>query len=200
MPLPAEEKDVTVHVTEERISRLAELSAISIAFPVERMLDVSLVDGGLGGIVFSEVALEEPWLKDYDDTNSEGPATWAERFDVTNWGLIAARYGERLVGGAVIAFDTPDVYMLQGRSDLAVLWDIRVHPEARSAGTGTRLFQSAERWARRRGCLTLKAETQSINVPACRFYQRMGCTLGGIDRFAYPELPNEVQLIWLKHL
>jgi hypothetical protein len=28
----------------------------------------------------------------------------------------------------------------------------------------------------------------------------MGCTLGGIDRFAYPELPREVQLLWWKAL
>ena len=35
---------------------------------------------------------------------------------------------------------------------------------------------------------------------ACRFYQEMGCTLGGIDRFAYPRLPGEVQLLWRKAL
>jgi hypothetical protein len=28
----------------------------------------------------------------------------------------------------------------------------------------------------------------------------MGCTLGAIDRFAYPELPTEVQLLWWKAL
>jgi hypothetical protein len=28
----------------------------------------------------------------------------------------------------------------------------------------------------------------------------LGCTLGGIDRFAYPRLPGEVQLLWRKAL
>jgi len=28
----------------------------------------------------------------------------------------------------------------------------------------------------------------------------MGCTLGAIDRFAYPGLPGEVQLRWWKAL
>jgi hypothetical protein len=28
----------------------------------------------------------------------------------------------------------------------------------------------------------------------------MGCTLGAIDRFAYLDLPDEVQLIWVKQL
>ncbi len=90
--------------------------------------------------------------------------------------------------------------MLDGRSDLAVLWDIRVHPEARSSGTGSLLFQAVEAWARDRRCRTLKIETQNTNVPACRFYRRMGCTLGAIDRFAYADLPDEVQLIWFKEL
>jgi hypothetical protein len=31
-------------------------------------------------------------------------------------------------------------------------------------------------------------------------YQKMGCTLGGIDRFAYPRLPGEVRLLWRKAL
>ncbi len=54
--------------------------------------------------------------------------------------------------------------------------------------------------SRSRGCHTLKVETQNINVPACRFYQRMGCTLGTVNRFAYPDLPDEIQLIWFKNL
>jgi len=37
-------------------------------------------------------------------------------------------------------------------------------------------------------------------VPACRFYQKMGCTLGAIDRFAYPGQPAEVRLLWWKAL
>jgi hypothetical protein len=33
-----------------------------------------------------------------------------------------------------------------------------------------------------------------------RFYQKMGCTLDAIDRFAYPDQPAEVQLLWWKAL
>lgn len=61
------------------------------------------------------------------------------------------------------------------------------------------LFRAVEGWARARGGGWLKIETQNINA-ACRFYQEMGCTLGGIDRFAYPRLPGEVQLLWRKAL
>lgn len=144
---------------EESIGHLDELAAIPTTFLVERALNVSVVDGGLGGIVLSEVLVEEPWIKDYDAIKGEGPSRWAERFDVTNWGLIAAHDSERPSGAAVVAFDTAGVNMLQGRLDLAVLWDIRVRPEVRSAGTGARLFSAAEAWARDRGCRTPKVET-----------------------------------------
>jgi hypothetical protein len=32
------------------------------------------------------------------------------------------------------------------------------------------------------------------------FYPKMGCTLGAIDRFAYPGLPGEAQLVWWQAL
>ena len=53
---------------------------------------------------------------------------------------------------------------------------------------------------RARGFRWLKIETQNVNVPACRFYQKMGCTLGAIDRFAYPSQPAEARLLWWKAL
>jgi GNAT superfamily N-acetyltransferase len=70
----------------------------------------------------------------------------------------------------------------------------------RGGGVGSLLFGAVEDWARRRGCAQLKIETQNINVPACHFYARMACTLGSIDRHAYPELPEETQLVWYKDL
>ena len=119
---------------------------------------------------------------------------------MSNWGLVVARSGGARVGGAVIAFNTPGVDMLERRKDLAVLWDIRVAPEARGRGVGSALFRAAEAWASARGCSRLKIETQNINVPACRFYARQGCVLGAVNRFAYRELPDEVQLLWYKTL
>lgn len=38
-----------------------------------------------------------------------------------------------------------------------------------------------------------------IRVAAC-FCQRQGCVLGGIRRFAYPQFPQEIQLLWYKDL
>ena len=112
--------------------------------------------------------------------------------------LFLAREDDVPIGGATIAFRTPQVHMLGGRDDLAVLWDIRVHPDYRRSGVGTALFAEAAKWSRERDCKHLKIETQNINVPACRFYTQQGCCLGEINRFAYnvPQVAHEVMLVW----
>jgi GNAT superfamily N-acetyltransferase len=92
------------------------------------------------------------------------------------------------------------VFMLEGRDDMAVLWDIRIHPEYLRQGCGSRLFSRAATWAHTKGCGMLKVETQNINVAACNFYASQGCELGGINRFAHPEFLDEVQLLWYKRL
>ncbi len=179
---------------------LSEHAAIPIAFVVDRVLEVRLLDGGLGGMSLTETGVTGPYVKDYDALEGEGPQCWPGRFDVSNWGLISARRDGVSVGGAVIATRTPDLHMLGGRDDVAVLWDIRVSPRERGGGVGSALFRAAGDWAGARGCRWLKIETQNVNVSACRFYQKMGCTLGAIDRFAYPGQPAEVRLLWWKAL
>jgi GNAT superfamily N-acetyltransferase len=119
---------------------------------------------------------------------------------MSNWRLFAAWSDGRRIGGAAVVFNTPGVDMLEGRKDLALLWDIRVTPEVRGQGVGSALFRVAEEWARGKGCRQLKVETQNINVLACKFYARQGCVLTAVDQLAYPGLPGETQLIWHKDL
>lgn len=188
-----------VEIREEPIGDLERHGEISIAFEVTSVLDLAVLDTDLADIRLAERSVAVPWLKDYD-TIDGGPGQWASRFDVTHWGLLGAYDYEQRIGGAVVAFDTPNVDMLRGRRDLAILWDLRVARESRRAGVGSALFRAAEDWARERGCSALEVETQQINVPACRFYERMGCSLVAVDRHAYAELPNEAQLIWRRQL
>jgi GNAT superfamily N-acetyltransferase len=132
----------------------------------------------------------------------KGPERWLRQFDVSNWGFLVVFDGDKPLAGATIAYNTDNVHMLEGRSDLAVLWDIRVHPDYAGQGIGSMLFNHAVEWARRKGCTQLKIETQNVNVPACRFYTKQGCHLGQIHRYAYrapwahPRVRNEVMLIW----
>jgi hypothetical protein len=46
----------------------------------------------------------------------------------------------------------------------------------------------------------LTVETQTTNVPACRFYAAQGCGLGSIEPHAYPDFPDEARLLWHKDL
>ena len=191
---------MTIELTEEPMTALPEYARVPIVFTVDRVLDVTSRDDGRGGFALSERRIEVPYEKDYDAIAGEGPLQWARRFDLSNWALFTARFATRIVGGATVAFDTPGLTMLEGRRDLAVLWDIRVSPDARRQGVGSALFQRVEAWAQLHGCRQLKIETQNTNVRACRFYERQGCQLQAIDRAAYPEFPEEIQLLWYKDL
>jgi GNAT superfamily N-acetyltransferase len=190
--------EIAIH--EEAMAGLAEYATIPIAFTVDCVLDVTSRATGGGGFDLHERRLAAPYVKDYDAIAGNHPTLWPRRFDTAHWGFLAAHAGGRRAGGAVVAFRTPALDMLDGRADLAVLWDIRVDPAFRGQGIGTALFTAAEEWARTRGCRVIKVETQNVNVPACRFYARCGCELRAIHHGAYPNLPHEVQLLWYKDL
>ena len=175
---------------------LRTYAEVPIAFTVRSRFHVEPVDRGLGGWTLTEERVEPPYEKDYDRYCDGDLVRWLRRWDISHWAVISATDGPTRVGGAVAGYNTPGAHMEEGRDDLAVLWDIRVRPERRGEGIGSRLFRRAAEWARQQGCERLKVETQNINVPACRFYPAQGCQLRAVHPNAYPELPHEVQLLW----
>jgi inorganic pyrophosphatase/GNAT superfamily N-acetyltransferase len=185
-----------IQIREEPVTALSEHAQIPIAFTVSQIVDVSRRADG--AFQLTERAIERPYVKDYDVV--ESPAQWVDRFDLSDWGLLSAYQGAWRAGGAVIARNTPALALLEGRTDLALLWDLRVHPKVRGHGIGTLLFRTAEQWALNRGCSEMRIETQNVNVGACRFYERQGCTLRGANPSMYDRFPHEVQLLWQKHL
>lgn len=191
---------IAPEIIEQSIADLTDYSLIPIAFEVRAILDVQVINRGLGGFILSERKNDPPYVKDYDARKGEGPTRWASQWDISKWGVISAFVNGSRVGGCVVAYDTPGVHMLEGRKDIAALWDLRMRPDYQHNGIGSRLFQSAVAWARKRNCRFLKVETQNINVPACRLYAKNGCVLGVINRFAYDEFPDEVELVWFKEL
>ena len=183
-----------VRVVTATLVRLPELAAISIAFEVKSVLDVSTGPGGI--YCLTERKLGKPYWKDYDALPGNHPLDWPARFDLRNWGLLFAEEAAGVTGACLLAWNTPGVDMLEGRADLAVLWDLRVAPPRRGQGVGTALFKAALAWTRERGARELKVETQNNNVPAVRFYLRMGCVLRSAIPGAYPELPEETMLLF----
>ena len=182
------------------LGTLQEYQRVPIAFLVESRFSLKPVRDSLGGWLLTEETVEHPWIKDYDALDSERPSRWATQFAISNWGVLSVFQDTKRIGGAVIAVNTPGLYMLEGRPTLAVLLDIRVRPESRRTGVGQLLFPYIVSWAKSRRCTTLKIETQNINVPACKFYAHMGCELRAIHKDAYPTLPEETQLLWYRRL
>jgi GNAT superfamily N-acetyltransferase len=189
-----------VEVSQEPITALAEYARIPIAFEVREVFDVETKGEDSGSFVLTARSLDAPYLKDYDAIEGGAPPEWARRFDLSSWALFAARVEGRRVGGAAVALDASVLNSSEAHRDSAILWDVRVSPEERGRGVGTALFRAAEAWAIARGCRQLLIETQNINVGACKFYARQGCTLAAAHRMAYPGLPNEIQLLWYKDL
>jgi streptothricin acetyltransferase len=187
------------------VELLGEYRTIPIAFEVRSVLRVEELENGLGGLRLVEEPVSPAYIKDYDAYEDGPPTAWARQFDLHNWGFLLARdqTSAHPIGGAAIAWNTNGVNMLEGRSDLAVLWDIRVQPDHRGQGIGAALLRRAAEWARQRGCTQLKIETQNVNVPACRFYASQGCELGVIHRYAYASqahVAHETMLIWYLRL
>ena len=100
MSLDIQQDDVT-------LTALQEYAAVSTSFVVDRILQVTVAADGLGGLSLTETAVADPYVKDYDALQGTEPVRWLERFDTSNWGLIRGRRAGRMVGGAVVAFNTP---------------------------------------------------------------------------------------------
>ena len=188
-----------VEVVQESQPDLESYARVPISFEVREIVGVIAGASGAARYRLETRPVRPAWLKEYDALDG-GPRAWPERFDIAAWTFFAARVDGDRVGGAAVVYQAPDVDMLRGRDDTAVLWDIRVAPAVRGRGVGTALLEAAERWAAANGARWLEVETQNINAPACRFYARNGFELVSVDPNAYPELPNEMQLLWRKPL
>ena len=172
---------------------LAEYAKVSIAFTVRSRYVAMPHPGGNIGWKLIEEPVEPTWVKDYDE--GVPPTRWL-RWDTSDWRLISAFSGNERIGGAIIVYKSPQLDFLEGRDDLAALWDIRVAPEWRGQGVGSLLFEHVVRYARKMGCVELKIETQDVNAGACRFYAKQGCGLAEVAPNAYPCWPDEVEMIW----
>lgn len=190
---------MTVRVVPEPPSALSEYARVSIAFEAREAMDVARSADG-DGFVLTRRQLSSPIFKDYDALPFDGPVSWPSRFDLSSWAFFGAYSEGTRVGGAAVILRSTEIELLEGRDDMALLWDLRVAPAVRRRGVGSALLNAVESRVRGRGAAELKVETQDVNVPACRFYARQGFRLRTVHAHAYPELPHETQLLWHKEL
>ena len=188
-----------MHIEETGPNGLARYATIPMAFEVKTVLRVKPIQNGLGGLALQKETVGTPYRKDYDTHEDGDPQLLPERFGVENWGFFLAIDNDEPIGGAIVTHNTSGINLLEDRSDLAILWDIRVHPKSKRKNIGSQLFTHCTNWARDRNCSQLKIETQNINVPACHFYAKQGCQLVQIDQHAYqnaPDVAHEIMLVW----
>jgi len=189
-----------VEVVEETPAQLGEYARVSIGFSVTEVFEPSAIAALRRGEPAAATPLTPSYWKDYDAYEGNRPTDWTWRFERGRWTVLAAyRNGER-VGGAVVSAYHEKIDLLRGRPDTALLWDLRVALDARHRGVGTMLLKSVEAVAVGYHARRLMVETQQVNVPACRFYQRNGFALTDVRPHAYRDLPDEVQLLWEKPL
>ncbi|MBI5930101.1 MAG: GNAT family N-acetyltransferase [Chloroflexi bacterium] len=80
------------------------------------------------------------------------------------------------------------------------IWNIMLDVDARGQGIGREMIQHTISWGRRRGLRAILLETQTNNVPACKFYLRMGFQLAGINTAFYTNQDmerDEIALFWV---
>jgi ribosomal protein S18 acetylase RimI-like enzyme len=183
---------VPLQLMVEPSSCVAEYATVSIAFEVRQRLDIARPHQML--------PVDPPWVKDYDRIPGNHPTEWVSRFDVSKWCFAAAFRDGHRVGGAALVVEPCDVDVDTAQTGIALLWDLRVDRAHRRCGVGLALLAFVESHARSRGCRAIRVETQDINVAACRLYASAGYSIAEANRNAYPQLPDEVQLIWRRDL
>lgn len=126
----------------------------------------------------------EPYVKSYNKSD-EGDEEWDD-----NSALFVA-----LLDGAPIG----RLSATRNWNGYGLLDHFGVDRPHRASGIGIGLFDHAKSWAREQRLPGLSLETQNNNLTACRFYERQGFQLGGIDRFFYRGLnpgTREIALFW----
>lgn len=173
---------------------------VPIRFRVDARVDLDRIERRVAGPVVPTIPVPEPWDKDYDANPAGHPRSWLQIEDLPHWGFLIAERDGLPVGGAVVGLEGPEKRARSRHPDVAILWDIRVAPEVRGTGVGTRLFEGACAWAGARGRKRLLVETQDNNVGANRFYASRGCSLGQVNHGVYADFPDEAQMIWFRAL
>ena len=69
---------MSLDIREEALTpaALSEHAALPIAFLVDQILHVGLLDSGLGDMSLAQAAVTDPYVKDYDAIEGAGPQRW----------------------------------------------------------------------------------------------------------------------------
>lgn len=181
-------------MTEADIPRLAQIRP---GFVSPTVLEIERTGSGIEvGWRLVERSLTVPFDKGRAyDFDSREQANIRERFRRGDGLHLIVEANGRIAG---ILDATPQEW-----NDTVLVWNIMLDTAVRGQGIGRELFRRAAVWARQQGYRALIFETQTNNVPACKFYAAMGCALEGIREIFYTNEDverHEVAIFWAYRL
>lgn len=179
-------------LTERDIPKLIDIRP---GFTTDVILEVQRIGEGYApGWQLIEVGVDPPYAKgkgyDFDSTERDNIRERLQQ-DNTLIEVVVERESDRIVG-------ILDVEEREWNST-AWVWNLMLDEAVRNKGLGKDLVERVVAWAKKRGLRSVMLETQTNNVPACRFYARMGFQLVGINEALYSndDVDNkEVAIFW----
>lgn len=141
-----------------------------------------------------EVPLSKPFHKgsayDFDATERSNIQQRLQRPDSLEEVVIDRESG-RVVGILDIT--------IEDWRRIAWIWNLMLDRTVRGLGIGRRLVEHSVEWARYRELRAVMLETQTNNVPACKFYLHLGFQLVGVNDAFYTNddyQRDEIALFW----
>lgn len=195
--MPATISPTQFHIQPLTEADIPRLVTIQPGFVSETQLVVEKTGSGLEvGWRLVERPLPQPYDKGRGyDFDAHEQANILARLRQGNSLQLTAAWQNRLVGLLEV---TPQEW-----NNTAFIWNLMLDQAVRGRGLGRILFGHAVDWAQSLGYRALMLETQTNNVPACKFYARMGCTLSGIQDAFYTNddiRRGEVAIFWTYRL
>ncbi|HLF28759.1 MAG TPA: GNAT family N-acetyltransferase [Anaerolineae bacterium] len=174
------------------VADVPHLDQIDANFESQGFLDLKKsIDGARVVWELTERSLDPPFAStDYNFQASERAAL-IERLHQNAGLYLLVEDGQR----PVALLDVEAEHWRQA----ANVWHLFVDRAYRGQGRGRQLLQRAVEWAVEAGLRGIVCETQTNNWPACRFYQKFGFQLGGLDDHFYSNADSalkEVAVFW----
>ena len=160
-----------------------DFGTCDMSFTVDSRLVFRMENGKITYTV-SEVA--PPYLKTYGPRRTD----FAEYADADDR-MIFLAYADNTIAGEVRISDAWNKF--------ALIDDFVVAPKYRRLGVGSTLIRHCVEWAKEKSFPGVTLETQDINVPACKLYERCGFELRGFDTHLYKGVhpgTDEIALYW----
>lgn len=136
------------------------------------------------------ILLETPYVKRYDHLDESTLQHYAQ---LPRYGLSFSAYeAGRCVG---IALSEPRAW-----NKSLWVWELHVEAALRRRGIGRQLMEMLTERCRAAGMRTVVCETQNTNLPAIRFYRKLGFRFEGIDLSYYSnhDFPDGEIAIFMK--